>query len=123
VHENEAARAPAGTFESKSRRRYLVGKIFLLNHFKGLDAPGFEDLNSVGLEMVVSGKALAGVHHPFGLLVAKRTATCRFSKLIVFWETLQAHFSPFCGPLLSFLAMIICGAFRRTKSSFFMRCW
>ena len=60
--------------------------------------PGFEDLNGVGLELVVSGKGLAEVHHPFGLLVAKRTATCRFSKLIAFLENLQAHFPPLCGP-------------------------
>jgi len=37
----------------------MVGKIFPPDHFKGLDAPGFEDLNGVGLELVVSGKAFA----------------------------------------------------------------
>jgi len=48
--------------------------------------------------MVFPGKALAGVHHPFGLLAAKRTATCRFSKLIASWETLQDHFPLFAPP-------------------------
>ena len=65
-------------------RKYLSAYTIL----KVLMPPGFEDLNGVGLELVVSGKGLAEVHHPFGLLVAKRTATCRFSKLIAFLENL-----------------------------------
>jgi hypothetical protein len=69
----------------------MVGKIFLRDHFKGLDATGFENLNGVALELVVSGKAFPQVRHPFGLL-PKKTATCRLLKLIPFREVLQAYF-------------------------------
>ena len=50
--------------------------------------------------MVVSGKALAGAYHPFGLLAAKRTTMCRFS----FFETyrflgdIASPFFPFFRP-------------------------
>ena len=66
--------------------------------------PGFEDLSGVGIELAVSGKGLAEVHYPFGLLVAKRTATCRFSKFIAFknmkilgWLTIFLQNQPIKG--------------------------